>query len=62
MTEMDDRSAPAAADGRQVPAAGGHLEVTAVLAGAVVVLLLLVPAAFVVGWRMGRTVGRLRGY
>ena len=25
-------------------------------------LLLLVPAAFVVGWRLGRTVGRLARY
>jgi hypothetical protein len=32
------------------------------MAGAVAVLLLLVPAAFVAGWRLGRTIGRLRGF
>jgi hypothetical protein len=33
-----------------------------ILAGAVFVLLLAVPAAFVAGWRMGRSLGRLTGY
>jgi hypothetical protein len=35
---------------------------TWVMAGAVGVLLLMVPSAFVVGLRVGRTLGRLRGY
>ena len=65
MAEMDDRwQAPTAdlADLRPAPAVEQRSEVSRALAGAVVVLLLLVPGAFVVGWRLGRTVGRLRGY
>ena len=65
MAEMDDRwQAPAAdmADLRPAPAVEERSDVSRALAGAVVVLLFLVPGAFVVGWRLGRTVGRLRGY
>jgi hypothetical protein len=50
------------ADPRQAPAIEERSEGSRAMAGAVVVLLLLVPAAFVAGWRLGRTVGRLRGY
>ena len=62
MVEMEDRwQAPAVemADPRQEPAVE---ERSRAMAGAVVVLLLLVPAAFVAGWRLGRTVGRLTGH
>jgi hypothetical protein len=62
MAEMEDRwQAPAAemADARQAPAVEERSERSRAMAGAVVVLLLLVPAAFVAGWRLGRTVGRL---
>jgi hypothetical protein len=66
MAQMEDRwQAPTAemADPRQEPAVEERSEGSrAAMAGAVVVLLLLVPAAFVAGWRLGRTVGRLRGY
>jgi hypothetical protein len=64
MTEMDDR--------QQAPAVetAGSLETRAeresdnsrVLAAAAVVLAVLVPAAFIAGWRLGRVMGRLRGY
>jgi hypothetical protein len=62
MVEMEDRwLAPAVemADPRQEPAVEKRPRA---MAGAVVVLLLLVPAAFVAGWRLGRTVGRLTGH
>jgi|1185.fasta_scaffold38697_1 hypothetical protein len=65
MAEMDDRwqaSAAETADGLAAPAVEERPEVSRAMAGAVAVLLLLVPTAFVVGWRLGRTVGRLRGY
>jgi len=65
MAESEDRwQEPAAelADQRQASAVEERSEGSRVLAGAVVVLLLLVPAAFVAGWRLGRTVGRLRGF
>ena len=66
MAEMDDRwQAPTAdmADLRPpAPAVEQRSDASRALAGAVVVLLLLVPGAFVVGWRLGRTVGRLRGF
>jgi hypothetical protein len=65
MAEMEDRwQAPAVemADARQAPAVEERSEGSRAMAGAVVVLLLLIPAAFVAGWRLGRVVGRLRGY
>jgi hypothetical protein len=66
MVEMEDRwQAPAVemADPRQEPAIEERSEGSrAAMAGAVVVLLLLAPAAFVAGWRPGRTVGRLTGH
>jgi hypothetical protein len=66
MAEMEDRwQAPTAeiADPPQAPAVEERTEGSrAAMAGAVVVLLLLVPAAFVTGWRLGRTVGRLTGH
>ena len=65
MAEMEDRwQAPAAemADPRQAPAVEESSKRSRAMAGAVVVLLLLVPAAFVAGWRLGRTVGRLARY
>jgi hypothetical protein len=49
-------------DPAQAPAVEERSEGSAAMAGAVVVLLLLVPAAFVAGWRLGRIVGRLAGY
>jgi hypothetical protein len=65
MAEMEDpRQAPAAetAERAQASVVQDRSEASRVLAGAVVVLMLLVPAAFVTGWRLGRTIGRLRGY
>ena len=65
MAEMDDRwQAPAGemADPRHAPAVEERPEGSRAMAGAVVVLLLLVPTAFVAGWRLGRTVGRLTGH
>jgi hypothetical protein len=65
MAEMDDRwqaSAAEMADPLDAPAVEERSEVSRALAGAVVVLMLLVPAAFVTGWRLGQTVGRLRGF
>jgi hypothetical protein len=65
MAQMEDRwQAPAAEmDPRQEPAVEERSEGSrAAMAGAVVVLLLLVPAAFVAGWRLGRTVGHLTGH
>jgi hypothetical protein len=66
MAQMEDRwQAPTAetADPRQEPAVEERSEGSrAAMAGAVVVLLLLVPAAFVAGWRLGRTVGHLTGH
>jgi hypothetical protein len=65
MAEMEDRwQAQAAdmADPRQDRGVEERSQASRALAGAVVVLLLLVPAAFVAGWRLGRTVGHLRGF
>ena len=65
MAEMDDRwqaSAAEMADPLEAPAVEERSEVSRAMAGAVLVLMLLVPAAFVAGWRLGRTVGRLRGF
>jgi len=65
MPEMEDRwQAPAAdlTDQRQAPAVKERSDGSRAMAGAVAVLLLLLPAAFVAGWRLGRTMGRLRGY
>ena len=65
MTERDDRwQGPAAetADPPQAAPSGGQSGVPWAMAGAAGVLLLLVPVAFIVGWRLGRTMGRLRGY
>jgi hypothetical protein len=66
MAEMEDRwHTPAAeiADAPKAPAVEERSEgPRAAMAGAVVVLLLLVPVAFVAGWRLGRTVGRLTGH
>ena len=65
MAEMDDRwqaSAAEMADPLEAPAVEERSEVSRAMAGAVVVLMLLVPAAFVAGWRLGRTMGRLRGF
>jgi hypothetical protein len=54
MAEMEDRW--------QAPAVEERSEGSRAMVGAVVVLLLLVPAAFLAGWRLGRTVGRLTGH
>jgi hypothetical protein len=65
VAEMEDRwhgQGAEMADPRQAPAIEERSEGSRAMAGAVVVLLLLVPAAFIAGWRLGRTVGRLRGY
>src|SRR3954453_16463966 len=62
MVEMEDRwQAPAVemADPRQEPAVE---EGPRAMAGGEEGVLLLVPAAFVAGWRLGRTVGRLTGH
>lgn len=69
MAEMADRSPATAVEvaaPRQAPAVEerpeGSRVVVGAAAGAGVVLLFMVPAAFLAGWRLGRTVGRLRGY
>lgn len=63
MTEMDEsREVAGTAPSPQDPVAGERAQVSRVLAGAVAVLTLMVPAAFFTGWRFGRTMGRLRGY
>jgi len=65
MAESENRWQAAAAevaDPGQAPAVRERSEGSRAMAGAVAVLLLLVPAAFVAGWRLGRTVGRLRGF
>ena len=54
MADMEDRW--------QGPAVEQRSDVSRAMAGAVAVLLFLVPVAFVAGWRLGRTVGRLRGF
>jgi hypothetical protein len=64
MSEMDDRAQVDAAQvvPQQAAAVKEAAQASRVMAGVIGVLLLMVPAAFVVGWRLGRTIGRLRGY
>jgi hypothetical protein len=54
VAEMEDRW--------QAPAVEERSHGSRAMAAAVGVLMLLVPAAFVAGWRLGRTVGRLTRY
>jgi hypothetical protein len=65
MTEMDDRwQAPTAevVEPQHAAAVEERSQSSRAMAGAAVVLLLLLPVAFATGWRLGRIVGALRGY
>jgi hypothetical protein len=65
MAEMEDqRKAPGVEmeDQRHAPGVEEHTERPRAMMAAVVALLLLVPAAFVAGWRTRRGLGRLTGY
>lgn len=65
MTETHDQVQAAATELTEpepVPAVEERSESSRAMAGAVAVLLLMVPAAFVAGWRLGRVVGALRGF
>jgi hypothetical protein len=65
MAESEDRwQVPAAelAEPQQGVTVEERSEGSRALQGALVVLMVMVPAAFVGGWRLGRTLYRLRGY